>query len=183
MLSTPLQKESLQLGCRTGLHWWFHIQTNDKVLSIHHICKETSFPVIVSQMQCDQTRCTLCETMYKTRKHSSRMHTTHLEAINQFQWPPPDVTPVASPNEQVWTGFKWSPPDVSSRRLPRSDVQRHGSLGLMSGGRRLLYHVTYPTMHLMLTTPCHPPPLQPPCIQTCCVNVTFLQLCWRAVKW
>ena len=45
-------------------------------------------------------------------------------------------------SEQVWTGLQCWPPDVSRRRVnPRSDVWG------------VIYHVTYPMIHLMLPTP------------------------------
>ena len=96
------------------------IQIQTKVSSSK--CKETDQK---SEQSLSHTRMNIL--IYKTRKHSSGMHTARLFV---FQWPAPDVASGGSSSEQVWTGLQCWPRDVSSRglgpRASRSDAQGCG---------------------------------------------------------
>ena len=111
--------------------------------------------------------------------HYSSMRTTHLETVClKFQWPPPDVT-LGVPKRISLTSLQKSPPHVTSR----------SPQGLMSGGGEGVSYLTFPgglgTLACDLSYNAfdvtYPPP-RPNKMTDICENITFPQLCWRAVK-
>ena len=75
-----------------------------------------------------------------------------------LRWPPPGVRTDEgfwqtgmfwSSSKQVWTGQLWWPPDVTSREMGISQAERVSQVPCLGSERSVLYHVTYPTMHVM----------------------------------
>ena len=98
-----------------------------------------------------------------TRKHSSRMRTSHLETICASVSIATTRCHSQGRSSKVWTGLQWPPPDVTSR----------GSPHLMSRGRYPTMW-QYPLIHL----------ISPPSFyeQTdACENFTFPQTYLQAV--
>ena len=92
---------------------------------------------------------------YYTRKHSSRMRTSHLEAVHASVL-------VVTTKCHSWGGTTWTSlnrsPVITTRCHYQGDAWtdlslRGGTLPDLSWGEAVPCHMTYPMMHLMFHTP------------------------------
>ena len=117
---------------------------------------------------------------FKARKHSSRMHTTHLPTIHasvatrgQYWWQEGPCTVRSS--EQVWTDLQWWPPDVTSRGPWSGQVPMSGRRAGPGPGQSCTVRSHAPWI---MVTWGPPPPLSG--LTDTTENITFPQHLWQA---